>query len=321
MALDFDKILASRLPMIEKKMHSQIAKASPMMMQLMKLNKVWDKGGDIIQPHLKKSRSTTNGSYRGYDQFDIAPQDTRTAAKFGMKQMYGNFTISGYDEAADNGELAVFKQLEIAMTDAEEDLKDKFATALFSDGTGNSSKDILGIAAAVDDGTNVALYGGIDRATNIWWKSKYNGATGALTIAKMREMFVSCSRGGNERKPDFIVCDQTTWLYYAQLIDGKTNIQQPLGKLGEQFANLGFASLSFMGIPVVWDEYAPANTMYFLNSNTIQFWTKPGRKFTPTKLKEPIDGDFKAGQILWAGELINIEPRANGVLKAITAPA
>lgn len=320
MALDFDKILASRLPLIQKKMYNQISKASPLMMMFMKLSKVWDQGGDTLQPHLKKSRSNTNGSYRGYDTFDISPQDTRTAAKFGLKQMYGNFTISGYDEISDSGELAVFKQLEIAMTDAEEDLKDKYATAIFSDGTGNGGKDILGIAAAVDDGTNVANYANIDRATNVFWKAKYNGATGALTIDKMRTMFVSCSRGGNEKKPDFIVCDQQSWLWYAQLVDGKTTIQQPMGKIGEQFANAGFVSISFMGVPVVWDEYAPANTMYFLNSNTIQFWTKPGRKFTPTKLKEPINGDFKAGQILWAGELVNIEPRANGVLKAITAP-
>jgi hypothetical protein len=320
MALDIDKMLASYLPKISKKMYNQVAKSSPGMTMFMRKDTVWDQGGNIIQPHLKKSRSTTNGSYKGYDTFDITPQDTRTGAKFEMKQNYGNYTISGYEEASDSGELAVHKLLKIAMEDAEEDLKDNFATQLFGDGTGNGGKDILGINAAIDDGTNVANYGSIDRATNAFWKAKYNGATGALTVAKMREMFVSCSRGGNERKPDFIVCDQQSWLWYAELVDGKTTIQQPMGKIGEQFANLGFASISFMGIPVVWDEYAPANTMYFINSNTMQFWTKPGRKFSSTKLKEVPNADYKVGQILWAGELICVEPRANGTLKGITAP-
>lgn len=317
---NLDKMYASYKAEIPKKMHNQISKSSPTMLALMRKDETWDQGGDVIQPHLKYKRSTTNGSYKGYDTFDITPQDTRTSAMFYMKQLYGNFTISGYEEAADKGDNAVFKLLKIAMEDAEEDLKDKFATQIFGNGTGNGGKDILGISAAVDDGTNVATYAGINRTTDTWWKANYNGTTGALNTAKMRNMFMNCTRGGKENKPDLIVCDQQTWEWYAQVIDGKTNIQQPLGKLSEAIANLGFAQLSFMGVPVVWDEYCPVNTMYFLNSNTMQFWTKPGRKFSPTNLKEVPNGDFKVGQILWAGELICAEPRKNGVLKGITAP-
>lgn len=315
---NFDKFLASFLPKIPKVMYNNISKASPMMYMLMRLKKQWDSGGDTIKPHLKHKQATNVGSYQGYDTLDITPQDTRTDAEFKLKQAFASIIFNGYEDAASNGELAIFKMAEIATTDAEEALKDWFAQKLFGDGTGNSGKDILGLKAAVDDGTNVASYGGITRSTYPFWKSQYDGAAAALTIPKMRNIFTKCSRGGMENKPDFIVTDLNQWNKYAELVDGKTTIQQPLGKIGQEFANLGFTQISFMGVPVVYDEYCPANTMYFLNSKSLQLWTKPGRDFKPSEMVKPPNMDARVGQIFWAGELICTEPRANGKIENLT---
>lgn len=314
---NFDKFLASFLPKIPKKMFDNISKSSPLMYMLMRNQKTWDSGGDTIKPHIKHKQATNRGSYRGYDTLDITPQDTRTDAEFRLKQLYASVVFSGYEQAASSGELAIFKMAEIAMKDAEDALKDLFAQQIFGDGTGNNGKDLLGLKAAVDDGTNVANYAGIDRATYPFWRAQYDGAAAPLTIQRMRAIFTRCARGGMKNAPDYIVCDLDTWNKYAELIDGKTNIQQPLGKLGQEFANLGFVQLSFMGVPVVYDEYCPPNTMYFLNSNTINLWVKPGLNFKPTEMVKPPNQDARVGQILWAGELICTEPRANGKIENI----
>lgn len=318
MALDFDKYLASLLPLIPKKMHNQISKSSPLMYMFFKQKKMWTEGGDTIQPHIKYKEADNRGSYTKFDTLLITPQDTRTAAKFGMKQLYASIVFSGYDEAASSGELAVFKLTENALKDAEDTLKDLFAIQLFGNGTGNEGKDLLGLPAYIDDGTNVAVYGGIDRATNEWWKAVSDTATAETLLKKMKEVFAKCSRGGMENRPDFIVCDLDTWLLYNDLVDGKTTIQQPLGKIGQEFANLGFYQTSFMGVPIVYDEYCPADTMYFINSNTVQLWTKEGRDFKPSEMVKPANQDAKIGQIFWTGELVGTEPRANGVLTITT---
>lgn len=317
MASSFDKFIASFLPKIPKQMYNQIKKSSPLMYMLLKNDKKWDSGGDTIKPHLKYKEATNRGSYRGFDTLDVTPQDTRTDAEFRLKQLYASIVFSGYEEAASRGELAIKKMAQVAFEDAESALKDLFAQQIFGDGTGNNGKDLLGLAAAVDDGTNVATYAGIDRSVYDFWKAQYDGAATALTVARMRQIFTKCARGGMKNAPDFIVTDLDTWNKYAELIDGKTNIQQPVGKLGKEFANLGFVQLSFMGVPVVYDEYCPANTMYFLNSDTIQLWTKPGLDFKPTELVKPPNQDAKVGQILYAGELICTEPRANGKIENI----
>lgn len=315
---NFDKFLSSFLPLIPKKMYDNIMKSSPLMYQIMKLKKNWDSGGDTIKIHLKYKHATNVGSYQGYDTLDITPQDTRTDAEFRLKQLYASIIFNGYEDAASSGDLAIFKMAQIATEDAEAALKDLFAQLIFKDGTGNGGKDILGLKAAVDDGTSVANYGGIARGTYTWWKSQYDGAATALTVAKMQAMFLKCSRGGVENKPDFIVTDLNQFQKYLALVDGKTTIQQPLGKVGQEFANLGFTQVSFMGVPVVYDEYCPANTMYMLNSNTLQLYVKPGKDFKPTEMVKPANMDAKVGQILWAGELICSEPRANGKIENLT---
>lgn len=321
MASQFDKYFASWLDLIPKKMYDNIQKSSPTMMMCMRKKKQWDSGGDTIRPHIKYEHATNTGSYRGYDTLDITPQSTRTDAEFRKKQLYASIVFNGYEEHASRGEKAIFKMSEVAMTDAEDALKDIFATQIFGDGTGNGSKDITGLEAAVDNGSNVAEYGGIDRSTYTWWKSQQDEATGALTVAKMRAIYTACARGGMKNSPDFVVTDLDSWNRYATLVEANATLQQPMGKVADQFANQGFAQLSFMGIPVVYDEYCPDDTMYFLNSETIQLWNVPGCDFKPTEMVKPANQDSKVGQILWSGELICTEPRANGKLEAIEDPA
>lgn len=315
--LDFDKYLSSWLPKIQKKVADNITKSSPLLYMMLKKKKKWDSGGDTLQPPIKYKHAQNRGSFRGYDTLDITPQDTRTAAEFKLKQVYASIVFNDYEKAADSGQLAVQKVVQIAYDDAMDTLKDLMSEMLFADGTGNEGKDITGISAAVDNGSNTAVYGGIDRSTNPWWRSQYDTGS-VLSVSIMREIFTRCSRGGMKNKPDYIVTDLDTWNAYAELIDGKVNIQQPLGKIGQEFANLGFVQLSFMGVPVVYDEYCPENTMYFLNSDTIALHNKPGWDFRTTEIVKPANMMAKIGQLVWYGENVSTEPRANGRIEGLT---
>lgn len=321
MASSFNKYFASWKDHIPKKMYDNISKRSPTLAALMKDKKEWDQGGDTIRPHIKYAHSTAVGSYQGYDTLNITPQSTRTDAEFRMKQLYASIIFNGYEEAASRGENAVFKMAEIAMKDAEDALTNLMSTQIFSDGTGNSGKDLLGLKAAVDDGTNVATYAGINRSTYTWWKAQVNLSVGAATIAKLRTLYTACVRGGMQNAPDFIVAGLDAWNHIATLLDSKQQINTQTNDMGKMFANFGFPYINFMGIPIVYDEYCPTDELYMLNSETIQLWNKPGMNFKPTEMVKIPNMDAHAGQILFFGEIICTEPRANGHADGITAPA
>ena len=89
-------------------------------------------------------------------------------------------------------------------------LSDMFSEQLWGDGTGNNGKDITGIQAAVDDGTNVATYGGINRGTYTWWKSQYFDAQNdVLSLGMINSMITKCTDGSE--RPDLIVTTPDLW--------------------------------------------------------------------------------------------------------------
>jgi len=319
MASSFNKYFASWMDLIPKKMYDNIVKRSPTFAFLTQNKKQWDSGGDTIRPHIKYQQATNGGSYRGYDTLDITPQQTRTDAEFRLKQLYASIVFNGYEEAASNGELAIFKMGEIAMKDAEDLLFHIFATQLFADGTGNGGKDILGLAAAVDDGTNVATYAGIDRTTNTWWKAQYAGSVGNITWDLLTQYYVQASRGGLKNSPDFMVAGLTAWTSINKVVSAKYQTHSVTSNATKMIGALGFPVIEFMGVPVVYDEYCPTGDLYMLNSETIQWYNK---KFAqPTEMVKPANMDAKIGQLLTYGELVCTEPRANVHLKGITGAA
>lgn len=318
MASSFDKYFASWVNEIPKKMYDNIVKRSPTFTMLMRKEKTWNQGGDTIQPHIKYQQATNAGSYKGYDTLDITPQQTRTDAMFFRKQNYASIVFNGYEVASSRGKNAIFDMAEVAMQDAEDTMFDKMATQIFSDGTGNGGKDILGLEAAIDDGTGVAIYGGIDRTTNTWWKAQQLSAAGTLSMSELTEKYVQCSRGGMQNSPDFMVAGFTAWNAVNTLCRNRFQEHSMTSNAGKMFANLGFPFINFMGVPVVYDEYCPTGTLYMINSETLQLWSDPVINFKPTEMVKPANMDAKIGQILWSGELVCTEPRANAKIEGIT---
>lgn len=318
MASSFNKYYASWVNEIPSRMFNNVIKRSPTLTMLTRKEKKWDSGGDTIQPAITYAFASNAGSYRGYDPLDITPQQTLTDAEFRRKQNYASIVYNGYETASSRGKNAIFKMAEVAMTDAENAIFNNMATQIFSNGTGNGGKDILGLDAAIDDGTGTAVYGGIDRSTNTFWKAGLTAVAGNLSMAQLTTAFVTASRGGVTNSPDFIVCGLNAWLAINTLCRTKFLEHAMTSNAGKMFGNLGFPMINFMGIPVVYDEYCPTGTAYMLNSETVQLWSDPVINMKPSELVKPPNMDALIGQIFWSGELICTEPRANWKLTGIT---
>ena len=101
------------------------------------------------------SEVTTLGSYFGFDTF-ITTQETKTQrAAFNPSQLYASVQISGIQRALNSGDAAVIDLIASELDIIAEGLRQELGDELYGDGTGNSSKDLLGLIAAVDDSTNV----------------------------------------------------------------------------------------------------------------------------------------------------------------------
>ncbi len=288
-----------------------------------------EKGGVKIVEPLVHAVNSDFASYSGYDPIAITPQGGISAAEYSWKQLAVPVVISGIEEFQNAGDEAVINLLEAKIMQAEETMKSQMNTMMFGDGTGNSGKDWLGLAALVGDHElGPEVVGGIDctEAGNEYWRSATNytaGADRALTEAIMRGLYNGCSDGGSD-VPDMGVTTRDLFEKYESLLTPSVRYNDV------ESANLGFENLTFKGKPIFWDNDCTAKTLYFLNSKYLSVVGGSDRWFKSTPFTNPLDdtgGGAGAGQfvdarysvILTYGNLTIKNRRRHGRANALIA--
>lgn len=314
---DYGRLTSITRGLVLPSIIDQIGDAHPLFDKLINKAKLETKGTQIEQA-VKYRHNSQGGSYAGLDPLDTAQEITRTKAIWQWKQMYQPIVISNIELAKNGGSDAeVADLMEVEMEEAKESLTDKFCGKIFLDGTGNDGKDIDGLVAMVDDGTNVDVYGGITRSTYTWFKANYTASVGTLALSDLATMFDSCSNGSDE--PDLIVTTKTVRSAYEALMVGLIRYE-----VGGKFDG-GGTKFTFRGCEIIVDEYCTAGYMYFLNMNKIktkvlahpQFPTDK-RGFAVSDMRTPVNQDGEVGFIFWYGNFYNEEPRKSGVLLGIS---
>ena len=207
-----------------------------------------------------------------------------------------------------SGKEAFIDLLEARLNVAEATMMNKLAQSVYSDGTGSSGKEITGLNAAVPSDPTTGTYGGIDRATWTFWRSKlydFSAASvtpGSSTIqGAMNSLWGSLIRGSD--RPDLIVLDTNYWGYYLASLQAQQRFTSP------ETGNLGFPSIKFMDADVVLDGgiggYCPANTGFMLNTKYLKWRPHKDRNMVPLSpnRRYAINQDAEVQILAWAGNL------------------
>ncbi len=264
-------------------------------------------GGDFLVEPLLYGKINTVDSYDAYDPINATAQTGISAAQFNWKLLAGSLTYSRVEALKNNGKEKVIDLLEQKVTQLEESLRDEFNTEAFSDGTGNSGKDVTGLQAVV---ASTGTFGGISRTSNTWWAAQRENTAEPLSEPRMRTMFYNCSK--NLTKPSLIVTTQALFEKYISLV------QPSLRLVNTKMADLGFQNVEYMGIPVVYDDACPSGWMMFLNDKYLRLRVHPDADFKVTEKKEPHDQLVFTQQIYWLGNLTCNNCRFQGALTAKT---
>ena len=302
-------------------------------MRLMKNARTW-RGGTSIDIAVNVSDITQVGSYAGFDTLGVTQENIRQRASFTPSQLYVSIPVSGIQQAVNQGEPAVINLVAEEIAWRTKRLKDEFGTQIYTDGTGNSSKDILGLIAAVDDATNIVTYAGLSRNTYTNWRATLTAQSGSLSLASFASDFDAAQRGDDV--PTLIVTTPAVFTFYEALLTPTVSHQFSMNDFrmtsdgmvkvgGTVAANQGFRALTFRGIPVVADEKCTSGNIYTLNENHLFFYQIPqvGRQikdgFAWTGFKEPANQDAVVGQLLWYGQLVGDSPRTHARRTGVTS--
>lgn len=218
---------------------------------------------------IKYQVGTAIQSFLGFDQLPTSFTDTRVLMKYNPKFVTANVALAGTDILANNTAAKVLDLTRVEMQSRAQDLADGIGTMLWGDGTGNNSKDFLGLIAIVDNGNTVATIGGLSRSTYTTLQGTVTN-TATLSLATMRTLYNAIADA--TVAPTRGYTDYPTWALYEQLLQPQEKIFKEVNIVPNYKAYEGFAGLMYAGMEIVPDRKATTGNLVFLNEDYVDFY-------------------------------------------------
>lgn len=304
--------------------------------RIVKGSKKWN--GRTLRAPVKISKNTTGTSFSGFDTFSTAATDNRQNLEFTPSFYQISVALPGDELAVADTEEKVLDLMKLTIQSDSEDMADDLGTIFYADGTGNGSKDPLGLGALVDDGSAVANIGGLSRSTYPTLQSTVTASGGTLTLAKMDTLHSAVTSGS--QSPTAWYTTETAWNFYGQLLRPQERITKTAGTMKGMVGGTGFSALEYSGKPVLSDEKCTSGVLFALNENYLNFHALPFFNAKPIGYKSQIKGnDYSApmglgfswsdwivpansgsvvGHIYFGGQFITNNPKRQGKLTGIT---
>lgn len=200
------------------------------------------------------------------------------------------------------------------------------------------------LGALIDlDPTRSVSIGNINGNTYSFWRNQATDFGNTATFVALRNLmnrtFDNCSKGTGG-SPDLLVGDQIAWEEYWLALENREQIivtdKRTLDVLG------GSDALRFRGSVFIWDEMVPdpetpynpvdavgtagiqhggsatASTIYFTNSEALEYVVESDTDFDTTPFMRPENQDASVAQILWMGAVCTNNRRKLGLLYGIS---
>lgn len=198
---------------------------------------------------------------------------------------------------------------------------DAIANTLFNN-TSNPQQ-LIGLPAAVDDGTNATIYGNQSRNTNPWLKSKrYAAGSVNPTRALVAQYITGLFKYGGEM-PTFGIMGPATWqTLQNDFLPNESYVITPEKGFDDEpwGARSAFRALMVSGVPIYMDPYCPEGLLYLLNTGYLAFYIHERAAFAFTGFESTLS-NFQIGYIgavLSLLEMVLAKPKVCAVVTGFT---
>lgn len=308
---------------------------------MMQKTKKWN--GSQMLFGIKYQKGVSSVAFNGFDLLPITQQPTTVNMTFYPSFVATNVALAGTDLSINATPMQTLSLAKATMESRAQDAADDVGNFLQGDGTSFGGKAPMGLTGAVDNGTTLANYGGLSRASYTGLNSTVTASGGTISLVKVRTLWNAISDG--PVLPDFIITDYTTWGYFEQL-------QTPYQRNNMDFApaqrtvaqTSGYTEQRWDGMIISRDKKITTGYFYMLNTSVLEWyglkWHKgqsvspkakdiqgnvyedkiyaPGDAFTWTGFIDAYNQGTQNGFMILGGQLINLAPFRNGVLTGIT---
>ena len=235
-------------------------------------------------------------------------------AEFNLKAFISTIPFLGM-EGLVQLDYAVVPLIEARMNDSTNVTIDTFSTALFNNVA--NPQQLVGLPAAIDDGTFSAVYGGVTRSTNLFWKSTYVHNAGATVPTRnlMLQYIAQVSKTTGEM-PSLGIMGFGTWTLLAQDFTSQERYNITPGDAfgSDKKVEALFRALDVAGVPFYADPYCPEGVLYLINTNYLSLYLHDRAAFSFTGFESTLPNNQLGyiGAILSLLELVDVKCKAHG---------
>lgn len=258
-----------------------------------------------------------SGQWVGYDGAFDQPGVTPAIqnAEFNLKAFTTAIPFLGF-EGLVQVDYDVVPLIEARMNDATNVTIDTFSNTLYNNIA--NQQQMNGLPAAVDDGTFAAAFGGINRATNTWWKSTYVHNAGATTPTRNLLMqYIAQVTKKNGEMPKMGIVGVGTWTLLVQDFMPLERYNRSVANgvsTDDEGASSGFEAIMIGKVPIYCSPKCPEGILYLLNTDYLSLYIheKAGFQFTGFESTLP-NGQFGyIGAVLTLLELVSVKEQCHG---------
>ena len=328
---------------VVKNVHDQWSKSNAFLYRAKGRTKSFSGGRSIQVPLVWKPMP---GQWiSGADIIDTTVRDPVTMMTVYPKTAVIPITITWEDEKTVMGPSMVKSLVETLGEIAKTSAIDMIGTDLFNDGS--DAKRMTGLAYSLIDFTGGApgacpsnTYGGHTRvglygsstATNGWWIHQGDNTTytdaaagnfdplGAGKVMGVLGKMWSGIRWASGKSPTMILSNVGSHACYHNALSLNDRYMRP--QQDTKLAEAGYENLKYKTAVWVVDERAPRTSakiekIYFINEDTVRLYVHEDANFAFEAFRKPHNQLARVAFILWRGELVVVEPRANGVISSV----
>lgn len=277
-------------------------------------------GGKEIEIGLEYG-ATAGTWFNGHDDLPTTEPDIVQAA-FVPWAYFATPVVIAFDNEMESRQAAFAEALlEKKMSNAMKSIKNDMDIALQSARTG---KACLGIQDTVRSTVTSGTLGGIDLATNTWYRNQayttstdfdaysapyYTGYTALNTL------WNNCSDG--EDMPDMHLTTLTFYAQYENIMNSTGNLRFNDTKAGSKWGIYSGAP-AFHGAPVIFNRNAPSGAWYMFNKDALKVATQTGVSFMKTPFQSPHNQLSKICYVVHSIQMLPMNPRRTGVATTLT---
>lgn len=214
---------------------------------------------------------------------------------------------------------SIIPVIDARMNDATYGAIDELASALYTNST--NTQKLIGLPAAVDDGSNVTTYGGLSRTDYAWWKAQYTGSIGGGRFTRdFLLTYINQLVKATGEAPTFGVCGFGTWTSFASDFTDAERYNYTVGQSPGSTAHAKFRAFQVAEVPIYADPYCPEGTVYLLNTRYLAIYLHRMGAFAFTGFESTLP-NFQLGSIaavIVCCELVCTKPKCQSQLTGMT---